>query len=343
MRLPRFKTSPDLGAAYYHCISRVVDRRFIFGDAERDQFVHWMNAYAQFCGLRVLTYCIMANHFHVLVEVGRRPEQRPSDEELLARIACIHGESSANQVRIELATWTEPQKEAWHQALLEQMWDVSAYMKLVKQRFSHWFNRRNSRKGTLWEERFKSVMVQGQRGALAKVAAYIDLNPIRARLVDDPKDYRWCGYAAAVAGKRSAREGLMTVLNAGQGRAVTGTEALRLYRVWVYGEGLAEGVEGPGSEPIRPGFSAEQVEAVLKEGGKLPWSEFVRCRVRYFTDGAAIGAKDWADGVFREHRDWFGPKRRRGPRAIEHLAGESLFGLRGLRRQVVTVPSPLGE
>jgi hypothetical protein len=51
------------------------------------------------------------------------------------------------------------------------MWDVSAFMKLLKQRFTQWFNRRRGRKGTLWEERFKSVLVEGAGPALSAMPA----------------------------------------------------------------------------------------------------------------------------------------------------------------------------
>lgn len=41
------------------------------------------------------------------------------------------------------------------------MWDVNAFMKLLNKRFTQWFNRQPGRKGTLWEERLKSVLVEG--------------------------------------------------------------------------------------------------------------------------------------------------------------------------------------
>ncbi|NJL18862.1 MAG: hypothetical protein HC901_00610 [Bdellovibrionaceae bacterium] len=44
------------------------------------------------------------------------------------------------------------------------------------------------------------------------LAAYIDLNPVRAGLVDDPAEYRWCGYAEAMAGVAEAREGLASAV-----------------------------------------------------------------------------------------------------------------------------------
>ncbi|MEZ5431159.1 MAG: hypothetical protein R3F31_08270 [Verrucomicrobiales bacterium] len=55
-------------------------------------------------------------------------------------------------------------------------------------------------------------MWKAPEAALLTMAAYIDLNPVRAGMVDDPKDYRWCGYAEAVAGGRRARRGLGTML-----------------------------------------------------------------------------------------------------------------------------------
>ena len=55
--------------AIYHCVSRVVDRRFVLGDAEREQFVAYMRTYERFCGVRVLAFCVMSNHFHILLEV----------------------------------------------------------------------------------------------------------------------------------------------------------------------------------------------------------------------------------------------------------------------------------
>ncbi|MEO8615267.1 MAG: transposase, partial [Luteolibacter sp.] len=55
--------------AIYHCISRVVDRRFVFGDEEREHFRMFMRMQENFSGCRVLSYCVMSNHFHILLEV----------------------------------------------------------------------------------------------------------------------------------------------------------------------------------------------------------------------------------------------------------------------------------
>ena len=106
-------------------------------------------------------------------------------------------------------------------------------MKTLKQRFTTWYNKRNGRRGTLWEARYKSVLVEDGHAARV-VAAYIDLNPVRAGMVSDPKDYRWCSYGEAVAGGvrgRLARRGLSRVLEERDGSA-NGSESDSAYDGW---------------------------------------------------------------------------------------------------------------
>ena len=67
----RLKAPAFLPVAYYHCVSRVVDRQFVLKEEEKDKLVEYMRIYERFGGLRVISYCIMSNHFHILVE-GRK-------------------------------------------------------------------------------------------------------------------------------------------------------------------------------------------------------------------------------------------------------------------------------
>ena len=71
MRRGRMKMPEDRPMGYYHCISRIVDGRFIFDAAEKEEFCRLMREYEQFCELRVLIYCLMSNHFHILHEGPR--------------------------------------------------------------------------------------------------------------------------------------------------------------------------------------------------------------------------------------------------------------------------------
>jgi putative transposase len=250
MRRPRLKAPAFLPVAYYHCVSRVVNREFVLGEEEKDKLVEYMRTYERFGGLRVISYCIMSNHFHILVEVPQRPDAAalPDDAGWSRRSAAAsatswptssNGSSSCTASREHLEA-AEELRESW----FGRMWDVSAFMKVLKQRFTQWFNGRHARRGTLWEDRFRSVLVEGKGQALRAMAAYIDLNPVRAKICDDPKDYRWCGYAEAVAGGKEAREAVafLAALNPHGGMkperdtaAVKPKEALRRWRCHLFG------------------------------------------------------------------------------------------------------------
>ncbi len=102
---------------------------------------------------------------------------------------------------------------------------------------------------------------------------------------------------------------------------------------------MTEGVQGTEGPTIRSGIDPEKVKEVFARKGKLSWGDFVRCRVRYFTDGAVIGSRAWVDNIFVQHRDRFGPKRQDGARKIKFLADTTVFGLRDLRIRPVSLPS----
>jgi hypothetical protein len=209
-------------------------------------------------------------------------------------------------------------------------------MQRLKQRFTQWFNRHKGRKGTLWEERFKSVLVEGADATLATMAAYIDLNPVRAGIVEDPKDYRWCGYGAAVAGNRKAQTGLRSVIAGGERVSEekhSCPNALAKYRLWLFGQ--AEEREGrtETGEPLRQGFKREDVLAVVAAKGQLAIEDYLRLKVRYFADGAILGTRSFVDGVFTALRERFSPKRQDGARPMAGLKTE-LCTLRELRARV---------
>ncbi|MDQ8208059.1 transposase, partial [Coraliomargarita sp. SDUM461003] len=196
--------------AVYHCMTRVVNGERLFEDREKEMLRKMIWQVADFCGVQVLTYCVMSNHFHVLLRV---PDgQQVDDAELMRRYKVLYPKPTkyqADSVKVLTSQLKEDSEEAQQlrAKLLARMGDVSEYMKSLKQRFSVWFNRNHKRYGTLWADRFKSVLVEGHGNPLQTMAAYIDLNPVRAGIVEDPKDYRFCGYAEAVVGVKAAQAG----------------------------------------------------------------------------------------------------------------------------------------
>ena len=106
------KAPAGVGVAYYHCVSRVVNREFVLGAVEKEQFRALMRVYERLCGLRVVGYCIMSNHFHILVEVPRRPAagELPGDAELVARVRECLGDKQANELKWELEQRRRPRR-----------------------------------------------------------------------------------------------------------------------------------------------------------------------------------------------------------------------------------------
>jgi putative transposase len=77
---------------------------------------------------------------------------------------------------------------------------VSLLMKHLGQRYVQYVNRVYGRSGTLWAGRFRSSIVQSE-GYLLRCQRYIELNPVRAGMVEAPEQYRWSSHAANALGK----------------------------------------------------------------------------------------------------------------------------------------------
>ena len=335
MRKARLKADPSRESAFYHCISRIVERRYEMGPDEREHFLRLMRGYEAFCGVKILTFCVLSTHFHILVEVPSRPspELLPDDKTLVSLLRKAGDSYGSGTLKQNLKRFRE---EGQHKAAEElrerffcRMWDVSWFMRLLKQRFSQWMNRGRRRTGTLWEGRFRSVLVEGKDATLATIATYIDLNPVRASMVTDPKDYRWCGYAEAVGGGRLAREGLRVTLEARVRPAIAPNQVMAQYRIYLFESGQSREA-GTHGEKRRAGFSTEQIQATLAAGGKLKLSEAIHCRVRYFNDGMILGSRAFVDRVFESHRAWFGKKRQTGARKMQGIDAPELFVARAL-------------
>jgi putative transposase len=336
MRVPRIK---EEGEGFYHVMSRVVDRRRVLDDKEKERFRQLMHGAAIFSGVDVLTYSVLDNHFHILTHV---PDRQPVDDlEFARRLSALYGQKFAGRLGCELASLrAEGQNEAAEQLkapFLARMYDLSAYMKTVKQRFTQSFNRRHGRKGTLWEERFKSVLVEGSQGALSAVATYIDRNAVRAGIVSDPKDYRFCGYGEAMGGSRKAKEGLAMVMRSVGGN-MPWSETCAEYRKLLYVSGQAQR-STPEGRPAKPGFSQAEVDRVLESGGQLTVQQALCCRVRYFSDGLILGSRTYVDEAFSRYRDRFGQKRRSGARPMKEIACGDLCTARRLQLVPVTASS----
>ncbi len=336
MRKPRVK---ETRSASYHIFSRVVNRERILNAEEKERFVTLMRRVEAFCGVKVLTYAVLSNHFHILVHIPKRKLSSIGDKEFLRRLGKLYGKREVRRVENKLRRYREKGQDAAADALKARytyrMYDLSEFGKTLLQRFSQSYNARHDRTGTLWEGRFGSLLADRSVGALGVTAAYIDLNAVRANLVRDPANYRWSGYAEAVAGCRRARDGLAMVMLS-RGQSADWKKAAGKYRQLLYTAGQARGISETGGA-LRPGFSPEEVQRVLEAGGKLPLNVVLRCRVRYFTAGLVLGSRAYVEDIQQRHGERICSERSSGPCAMTGCDWGGLFVNHPPRGDAITV------
>jgi len=367
-RARHISPSAEVSSSRYHLVDRVVNRDHVLGRDEKNMFVYFMRKYAAFHDVQVLSYCIMDNHFHLLVEVPPKKKGAavPMSDE--AFLECLKAFSS-QMYYTDIKQMLERLRNSGSDKAAEEvkakhtcrMRDLSCFMQGLKRRFTQWFNRTHNRTGTLWEGRFKSVLVED--GYAARVMSiYIDLNPIRAGMVSRPEDYRWSSYGEAMKpvrdkGRALARAGLCRVMQLHQ-ETGGGVASERSGVLWERAAGLAgaewyrmmlfaDGEEVFSSKPeigvekiqVRKGFKRKDVEDVLAKGGKLSFGEALRCKVRYFSDGMVFGSRSFVDKVFNGSRGHFSEKRTTGARPIRGVGWKSrsdrLYSMRELKKEIL--------
>ncbi|MBA1148595.1 transposase [Ectothiorhodospiraceae bacterium WFHF3C12] len=90
-----------------------------------------------------------------------------------------------------------------HLLLTPQRWDSAGLLlKRLGQRYVQYVNRTYRRSGTLWEGRFRSCLVADERYVLT-CQRYIELNPVRAGMVEHPAEYPWSSYRCSARGESS--------------------------------------------------------------------------------------------------------------------------------------------
>jgi putative transposase len=290
-----------------------------------------------------------------LLEVPPMPKNGLSDEMLLSRLRAIYGEAFVGEVARQLAEARRSNSETLvaeiHSRFTYRMHDLSEFMKTLMQRFTKWFNRTQQRKGNLWEDAFTSVVVED--GIASKtIAAYIDLNPVRAGIVKDPAEYRWSSYGEAIGGGplgngKKARGGLVRAIKAHQGIAAdesfwaTGVD--QEYRKLLM-RGAVEKTElrvdpsGKVSKRIlRKGISKEDLSNMKdsnETSGEIPFAEMLGRRIRHFSDGVVLGSRQFVNEVFASSRERFGENRKSGARKLRGNAAPAsgmIWSIRDLR------------
>ena len=343
---------------FVHVTSRTVGQEFLFGEIEKRVFVGMMRQWATFSGLSVITHCLMDNHFHVMLWV---PSQVSMDHSgVLSRLEGIWPEEKVIAWETFYKKQNVETRTRMDAAVRERMGNLPEFMRILKQSFTRWYNRKNNRKGTLWDARYRSVVVEDSPIALMSVAAYIDLNPLRAGIVDDPMDYAWSGYGEAISGNKPARMGLDALVRLARGHQPFAALAIRkkqldilkddwreigpemakecsqrkapknwkevqaAYRIWLVhrGESKADLLRINEKVRKRKGLDPVQVVSEYEAQGVVPLGACLQSKTRAFTRGVALGSADYLEGLMGQYRSCFGSKRKKAARRVKEMAKE---------------------
>ena len=286
--------------AVYHVMSRTALDGFPLKDVEKDFLLDLIKRFSALYFTEVLGFCIMGNHFHLLVKMI--PENRYTDQQIQKRFEKFYGESRK---------FTEGQIPY----LQEKLSSLSEFMREIKMGFARYYNRRHNRRGYFWGDRFKSVIVE-KGETLINCLAYIDLNPLRAGIVDRPEDYRWnsLGYHLQSENKDLF---LSTDFGFKEFSVKSKKERIKIYRRYVYEAGSI-------SRPDRMQAKVIDEKVVSKERKKdfkINRVDRFRNRTRYFTDSGIIGSKEFVTQKYQRFKHLFYSKHEKTPKPIKGLDG----------------------
>jgi putative transposase len=297
--------------AIYHVMSRTALDGYPLGDLEKETLVNLIKKKSRLYFTHIIGFCVMGNHFHVLVRM--LPESDFSNADIKSRYLLYY----------EADKRIFPEENIPY---FRQKWaSVSEFTREIKLDFARYYNKLHNRRGYFWGDRFKSVLVErGQ--TLINCLAYIDLNPIRAGLVEKPEDYRWCslGYHVQTGNKDNF---LSLDFGLSGFTRLDPAERLARYRRYVYEAGAIARPENPSKT-----IDSDILEKERETGFNLDRINRFRYRTRYFTDSGIIGTKAFVSEYYQQFKNLFSSKNDKRPKPIKGIEGA--FSLKRLSESI---------
>jgi putative transposase len=306
--------------ASHHLISRVVQKRRLMDEEAMEAMRQIMRSQAAFAGMEVLTYCFMSNHFHIFVRLDPKETEDLDDAGLVERFRALYGSSQCASLGLDaddlevILKNNRDSAEGIRRRLKARMGDVSVFMREVKTRFTFWYNEKHGTVGTFWAERFRSVVVEADSEAQRMVAAYIDLNPVRAGLVEDAAEYGFSGFGEACAGGSNARRGIARV----EGKMGWSTKLHDRYRARLCSR-MGPGMRARGGDQRLGGATEDEVGA----GGGIGEEPGLLSKIRAFSEGWVVGSVAWVED-FSAANGWLGYRKGRKAQAVTQDSGSEL-------------------
>ena len=198
MTLPRSTLVSLADTPYYHCVARCVRRAYLCGvdrysgtsyEHRRQWLEDKLHETANAFAIKLCAYAVMSNHYHVVLRVQPDTAEAWSEREVIRRWHSLFSGNMLSQ-RFMNGDALDPvlykrlleDVETWRSRLC----DISWYMRIVNEFIAREANREDDCTGRFWEGRFKSQALLDER-ALLSCMAYVDLNPIRAKMAKTPE------------------------------------------------------------------------------------------------------------------------------------------------------------
>ena len=184
---------------YYHCVSRCVRQAFLCGEDRKSgkSYEHrreWLEqkllCTADSFAIRECAYSIMSNHYHVVLRVCPEQADEWSFKEVVFRWHSLYSGTVFSRRFMAGEALSTAERHELNQSVTiwrERLTNISWLMKIVNHALALMANEEDQCKGHFWESRFKSQALLDDRALLACMA-YVDLNPIRAKLARTPED-----------------------------------------------------------------------------------------------------------------------------------------------------------
>ena len=298
--------------AVYHVMSRTALDGFPLEAFEKDFLLELIKRMSCLFFTEIFGLCIMGNHFHLLVKMI--PEDCFSDEHVKNRLERYYGEKKTALGEGQLPV------------IREKLASLSEFVREIKVNFTRFYNKRHGRKGYFWGDRFKSVIVE-KGETLINCLAYIDLNPVRAGIVERPEEYRWNSLGYHVQTNNKDRF-LSTDFGLKEFNIKSEKERVRRYRKYVYETGAIV----PSDKQYVKTIDEKIVAKEREKDFEISRTDRFLYRTRYFTDSGIIGSREYVSATYQQFKHLFRCKHEKKPRLVKGLDG--VFSLKRLSEMI---------